>query len=681
MTPISVIVYINGTLFYPSSITVTATRNELARFQVELPGIPEWDLLPPRSHGVVFYTDSVSQTWRMLVEGEYISDSKVKTSDGRRNVTLEFRSLFGCIESATNATLSSLAFRGTDAVGAALDIVANSRSTKPTGDPTKDIQPLAALVESLGASSLIASNFFPELMKLILLRIPVEAFYMVERKVLEKIFALPDAQIVRVMEPARVKAMSAVYNQQRAQEGQTLLSIINDYEQIMFYQHVPVLSPPYYGDAGKIPELFFLPLLYNVVPPACNVVFLDQTAEYARSRNLAVEPTRVITKLPIKEGGPVASVYMANNVVDSKDVGLEAVTQYNSNSPAIGATHTMLSPDELHRGVNAHTMNVNFTQFTSNNTSVASWSTYFSLATRHYFATVTGQYRTSSLTCVFLPYILVGVPCVVEDYVGPFHGFVESVTHILSNSSAPKTILSISQVRPAYVQGTRNKTPPLPNWLNSDFTPSGIKSAGKSKLGTWGNILGQNARSEVGQGSNHSAMVPGEDIVVNGETAADVVNDNYSKQQINMDAIVSKVFPVPVYDENLQSAKFSSGTIAEGLRSSSDPNFAMMAYNWRPGVSFTQYAKFHNLKVTNVQDVYTNGSTPPATLFDVGALSVDGTPIFASPAKMNFTGKADSKYGVAELARGEKSGALYNPIGQRAALLAQASINRRITRC
>jgi hypothetical protein len=184
-------------------------------------------------------------------------------------------------------------------------------------------------------------------------------------------------------------------------------------------------------------------------------------------------------------------------------------------------------------------------------------------------------------------------------------------------------------------------------------------------------------------------MVPNRDIVVNGETSADVVNTNasdpgnYCKQQINMDDIASKVIPVPVYDEALSSGKFSSGTIADGLRMSSDPNAAQLAYNWRPGVSFTQYAKFHNLKVTNVQDIYTNGSTPPDTLFDVGAIAVDGTPIFSSPAKMNFTGtiKDESKYGVAALARGEKSGALYNPIGQRAALLAAAAIKRRITRC
>jgi hypothetical protein len=148
-----------------------------------------------------------------------------------------------------------------------------------------------------------------------------------------------------------------------------------------------------------------------------------------------------------------------------------------------------------------------------------------------------------------------------------------------------------------------------------------------------------------------------------------------------MDVIASKVIPVPVYDETLSSITFSSGTIADNLRMSSDPATALAAYNWRPGVSFTQYTKFHNLKVTAVQDVYTNGYTPPATLFDEGSISVDGTPIFSSPVKLTFTGNANSKYGVVELARGEKTGAFYNPVGQRAALLAAAAINRRITRC
>jgi hypothetical protein len=688
MTPFSVIIYINGVLFYPNSVTVTATRNDLARFSVVLPAVPEFELLPPRSHCVVFYTDHVSQLWRMMVEGEYIGVSKSKTSDGHRHTTLEFRSLFGIIQSATNTNLSSLAFRSTDVAKDALIMMGTGRQITSSGSKLVDTPTTLSLVSAFDNPQATASVLFPILMESILKRIPVEGYYWEERRIKQKLFALPDFDIVSTVTPVMFKQMSEFYSNMLSQEGQTILSLMKDYENLIFYQHIPMLSPPEYAEAGIIPEMLFTPELLNVVPPACNVVFSDQIAELSYTRDFANEPTRVILKLGMAEGKSVPVIYMANNVIDSKDVGLEARTTYNAHSPSIGATHDLYSPDELHRGVViAPPISVNYTQFSPNSTSSSDWTFYYDQAARYYYSKEQGNYRNANLSCVFLPYILPGVPCLVEDYTSPFHAHVESITHVLSNDAAPRTLLTLSQVRPAYVHGSRNKTPPIPNWVNHAFAPSGIRGLEKKK-GTWELLLGRNRADLYGE-ARHGAMVPPDKLVVSGTSAADTVafpksngttTYNFNKEQINMDAIASEVIPVPIYDEKLQSAKFSSGTIAEKLRTMPEPHFAMQAYNWRQGISVTQYARFHNVPVDGFSDVITQGATPPATLFKQDN-SVDGTPLFSSPANMQFTGDAASKYGVAELVRGQNSGALHNPVGQRAALLAAAAINRRITRC
>ncbi len=90
-----VVIYINGVRFDPSSATYSAEEGGEYRFSVDVPAVADWDILPARSHGALFFTDPVTQLWRFMAEGEYVSVSKAKSATGSRQRTLHFRSIFG----------------------------------------------------------------------------------------------------------------------------------------------------------------------------------------------------------------------------------------------------------------------------------------------------------------------------------------------------------------------------------------------------------------------------------------------------------------------------------------------------------------------------------------------------------------------------------------------------------
>ena len=728
-----VIVYINGVLIDPISVSVTSTRNALSNFTIDVPGIPEWDILPARSPVAVFYADDVSNKWRLLVEGEYIAYNKVKTASGQRSVSLRCRSLHGCFEHATNLSVGSLACQpNTTDTARQLELIANGRVIAPTGTNTLDVPTTAGLLALAAKGSATVSVFFPELVRYVLSQMPVEAYYLYERRLAEKMFSLFDVEIQQTIDVRRLNILAENIRQQGYDDGATLMALLNRYESMFMYQHIPVLAPPIYGKSkdidsaaqrirntgapgvsdARIPELLFTPYLYDVIPPACNVIFQDQIQVLNRGEDFSATPTRVITTLTTAVGQNSPKVHMANNVTGSFDAATDLVAAYPGNNPGRGASHCVLSGDEMNRGVIAHPISIPLETVLGNNAAPeTSWENFFSQATRHYFSVVTGEYKTAQLTCVYLPMLVPGVTCLVEDLTGPFHGYIESVTHILSNDSAPQTVVDISHVRPAIIRDGVNMTPPLPIWLNAAFRPAGIGGTAISTAtntidtnGTWAQLFGVNAVDLVGGGKPHAAMVPESTITVGildsvkmpGGVRSDSDPNAYTEQHVDMDKLASKVVPVYTFDKDAQFKGISENTIADTLRKSADPNLAMRAYNWRPGVSLSQYVNFHALAVTGLGEAIDavnseTGGQPPETLFNVSDLNKDGTPFFSAPIRAVFQGTygIDKKtlevttngadhYGAYKL--DTVNGKRYNPTRQLSMLTIKDAINRRITK-
>jgi hypothetical protein len=228
--------------------------------------------------------------------------------------------------------------------------------------------------------------------------------------------------------------------------------------------------------------------------------------------------------------------------------------------------------------------------------------------------------------------------------------------------------------------------------LNASFLPSGIAA------GTWTKLVGNNAD----QNGAHAALVP-ENAVPTSTPLSVTVNEaptkddvvQYAKEQVDLDVLASKVINVGVYDATFNSATWSSGTIADGLRGTADPNAAMKQYNWRPGTGITQYAKFHGLPALSLGNADAVTTEPPAALFDTTALTTDGLAFFSSPARMTFEGtnpvkpltatqqdttvQNDKTYGSYTLAPGQSSGLYFNPERQKVAILIQKALTRNIT--
>lgn len=729
-----VMCYINGVRIDPITVSVTATRSEFASFAITVPGIPEWDILPPRSHVVVFYADPIAQTWRMLVEGEYIAYQKLKTASGQRQVSLTCRSLHGVFQSATNVSLGSVTYRQEipsgiqlSAVAKQSSVVANGRRIEPSGQTTLDVPSLPELMQIVSSSSTTASEFFPAMVRYVLSQLPVEAFYMHERFLIEKMFAFKDDAIAKMVDQRRMGMISNFYAQTRAEENQRLSDLLKTYEDMVMYQHIPLLAPPIYSPQEQIdstasstrrgdlpdnstvfiPELLFTPYLYNVIPPSCNVIFSDQIVTLSRTRDFAAEPTRVITKLNAAAGQDIVKIYMSNDVTDSFDAGTELITNTVGGNPAFGASHMFLSGEEHMRGVVAETVPIALNSVNGETKSPSStWERYFDQATRHYYAVASGSYRSADLSCVFLPTLVVGVPCLVEDLTGPFHGYVESVTHILSNDVPPQTQVRVSQVRPALWRNGIDVTPPLPIWLNTAYLPSGINGSVQQETtqsgrvhGTWAKLLGKNAVDAL-EAQSYSAMVPDGSIKVGTVASATVpalnpaVNEGgeYSVQQVNMDELASQVIPIPRYEKDYTFLGTSENTIADRLRAMADPNRAMAAYQWRPGVTLSQYAKFHGLKIIGQgsQIDAVNTGSPPEHLFDPSEVDRNPTRAFASPLRMLFVGNrpideqtkqlklSTTEYGSYRLERVD--GRLYSPVRQKTMLTIKAALDRRITK-
>lgn len=685
-----VVVYINGFRVDPVAVTVASRRDAFVTFSVSVPGIPEWDVLPPRSHVVVFYRDAVTRAWRLLVEGEFIGMTRTKTAEGQRLVELLCQSLFGVLSYATHISVVGAGNRPLTETGPAtvvtksLELVFNGRRISASGTPVPFMsiqQILDTILASTGPLSVY--KILTLFVRYLLSVMPVEAFYMHERFLVEKMYAIADAEIIKLLPARRLQDFLRGSAFQALSDHATLEEILKYIESLMMYQHISVVAPPLYSanrlaprDGAPppdtyacIPELLFTPYLYDVVPPACNVIFQDQIRSIVRSRDYIAEPTRVITKLTSPVGANLPMIYVANSVEESRTIG-ELVDRYEGVLPGNAATHEFLSVDELHRGVISRVVPIGFDTLVLANrgelspgsvgSTTSSLDYFWDSATRHLYREKTAEFRRASLTCAFLPMLVPGMPCLVEDYSGPFHGYIESVTHFLTNSSAPQTSVEISHAYPAYIIEGRSRTPPLPSWLNAAFRPNAIagikRGAARAEadaVGTWAKILGRNAFDIAFNEPAFSAAIPDQritaDIVYDKPVSAVNASDppNFDTQQVNMDILAGMVFPVLKFTADLSPAGKTSGTLAERFRGQADPLRAMECYNWRPGVTLAQYVVFHRLSIAGQSSLSATRANdldvvdePPAMLFEFRETSTDDVPkMFAAPMRMRYTGK------------------------------------------
>ena len=710
--PLRLVVYVNGIRFWPSNVSVSCPGDDLPTFTVEVPAVPEWRLLPARSHVAVFFSDPVTKIWRLLVEGEYEGWDHQRLATGVRRMSLRCRSLHAFWETTTYANAMASYGQDTGQSNGVVDLQRtaqlNGQIIQPSQNKNFQVASLNKLLSDTLTPDTRVSEFLMQLLGRIVLQTPVECFYSQARGTSQKMFCFQDKEIANAASQTIFKSIIGDrMNSMGFGPMDPIKQIYQRYESAVFYRHVGIVAPPIYS-GSIIPELLFLPHLYNIVPPVCNVVFRDQIQGSSPSRSFLLEPSRVVGMLQYPGGpGTLPPYYMVNNSYESSRA--DQNTPANSVSPGMGMTHGSFTEEDFIGGVRLHKVDLRFEKVTpatagvTEKAATAGLLTYIDAAMRHAFAIEKGNARTASYHCSFMPYIQPGFPCLIEDGDIPVHGFIERVEHQISPTSQPCTIIMVTQIREAYVVQGLNRTPPLPTWMNSHFLPKNIDT-------TYQKLFGPNNVSGV-LGAR-GAMVNGPQLVTETLPRLPV---GANADQVNMDALAGLVIPVPQYDDQyILQGPVTAITIADRLRASADTQNAMLAFQYRAGTSLWQYSVMHNLDTgyaslrrpdlasfaaaSSVDDSSTlndASNDPPEDLSPSTANDIDsdGHPMFGHPLGMQMTKSADAtpvvsyppgqkatQYGVYELvAEGFLTQSLISPMRQQIARMIAESLRPGIT--
>ena len=773
-----VAVYINGILFAPRSVGFVAQQGALHQFTVDLPAVFQWDILPARSHGAVFFIDPVIKKWRLMCEGEYSHTERAKQGTGQRFRSLVFRSLHGYWNTTTYNTIASIVTpsnQDTNIVNETLKaraagrtfIFAEGEGEDEEGNTLIKIPSINALIDEATVGGDKVSYFVPVLLRNMAAQTPIECFYFYHRQLLQKMHTLPDTTITSVINYQMLNGIiKDGWNNYGLGPSAQISSVIAAYEATIFYHHTPIPAPPLLNDQpgmpprkaaedaedvswlsgdpkfapsqaeiqamktqkatpqpvsnmDKIPEVVFIPHLYACIPPVCNIIFADQVVNASMSRAFLDEPSRVISQLSTGMLGDftVPVLYMANDVTQAT-----AVVEPETDPPApFKTTHSLLSEEELMRGVNPVTRSLGLEKLgldqiaEQSQNPEATLQGFIESATRHEYMLARGEVRTCSLVCTFLPYLVPGFPCLVEDSTGPFFGMISSVQHSMPCQGQPVTSVMITHMREAYILEGKNRTSPIPVWLNEKFRPTQINQTYKELL----KIGDTDARKQ------QSAMAPDSEInndisnasidqptMVAAQTAAGLnpndpnqtgdqyltaasdsvrqVQDFYLKNaQPNFDALASQVVGVPTYSSMYEMTKAPGigSTIAARLRRFPSPELAFLQFQYREGVLLSEFISFHNLQGNREQidEVFTLEELPE----DLNPDQKNGHPLFGSPTGMDFVGQTQLKdpnsiYGIYTLAKGDGSAAAGQSVGisivrQKAARTIKQAINRMIS--
>lgn len=635
-----VIIYINGVLFHPRAVNITASQGGYVSFSVDLPAVKEWTILQKRSHAAVFFVDPVTRAWRFLCEGEYTGKSYSKTGEGNRSLQLAFDGIHAAWQRTKYTNLVGVLTSGVASASQSqspgsviLAAKANGRNIDSIEDAEFGISDLNSMIESTTTEGTRISAFLPNFVKVASQQTPVDAYYMAARRWTRKMYAPPDDEIKNLIDYRR--AQDVIFNGPNSfglGPNATLDQIIRTYEDLAMYQHTPVLSPPMYGASSPvpvIPETMFIPHLYHVVPPASNVVFRDQVSTISETRDFTKEPTRVVAQLESTIDISIPKYYMANS-----RGGVDVIAAASTSGIRAGGavTHDFLSSEEMEMGVIPEVVGVGLEKVsnpdTGNGEASPTLENYMDQAAKHHFEVSRARAYRKSVMCTFLPYVVVGFPCLIEDASGPFFGIVESVQHQLPSTDNPSTLLTVSHVRDAYIQDEKNRTPYPPTWLNAKFRVSQVSK-------TYDELFGRNAFSSSG----FSAMLPDRDLVSTDPDLDDVFSSYLALERPNLDELAAKVIPVPRYSADLsQIIDDNQKPIADVIRSTSpNPNRRFLEYQYRAGVTLTEYSEFHNLRTQLTLETDSADTRPPDDL-SIGRGQLGGDPLFGSPYALTFVG-------------------------------------------
>ena len=650
MTHYSVVVYINGTRFFPRGVSVSANVGELLSFTVDVTPVAEWAILPPRSHVVVFFVDPVTESWRMLCEGEFVGFTRSKNQQGQRSRTLMCRGLHGYVEQAKYLNVAGLLNNTASVTGSLVDIKARADangsavSTSPASDAYDAPVGLTNILLATTGLSASPNQMVAAVLKGMTEQTNVEAVYAVARKVYQKWYSITDTSITRWVDSMRfVDLAQNGFNFGGLNAETTIGEVMRTYLSLLSYRPVPLLAPPYYAPSDVpsadtsttviSPELMFLPTLYNTIPPACNVIYNDQITHLDGTVDYRASCTRVVgqvSSLLLQSSANLPLFYMANN-----NQGVDTVAESSTLTDAHMVTHGALSTHERDMGIITSyvPLTVEKTLPVLSNAAAKTGvvtdsgeilNKYFKMAVRTAYDATQGESKVVSVGTIFLPYLAAGFTCLIEDGDTPILGYIESITHVLPQGAAPTTNLVVSQVHECFVRDGQTRTAPMAVSINAAFAPSRVAD-------TYTKLFGTN-NDQVGGAI--ATMVPPAAFIK--ESVEDPNDETSASYQVNMDKLASQVVAVPRYANDGTVTLAYSTPHADRLRTASTGNLTQTLYNaqYRAGMSLSDYMIAHDVIPNGVDpdtidDASTPGHLPPAQLTTPDPAR--GNPLFAAP--------------------------------------------------
>jgi hypothetical protein len=608
--PVQLVAYINGVRMYPSACSVSANVGDTATFSLTFPAVAEFMLLPPRSHAAVFFVDPVAGYWRLLVEGELSNINRSKQGEGERSLALQFDSLHGAWKyfsyGAALETVSSVPAQQIS-IGLGRVITTDTKTTLST---------FSSIVQKSIGTSFDLASVVTGVARNALTQSPLESFYNESRKAFQKIVSVEDDRIKSLL---NAQFLSLVTNM-GAQLGESLntqlAEIVSSLLGLGFYTQTTVLAPPT-GTSG-IQEQAYLPTLFFVVPPVCNVIFKDQVTRFEYSRSYRVEPTRAVTQLQI--GGSNNSNLPTYSLVRPGQV---ANITGNDSAAALTAASNLYgvyTNEEVVRGMVPIIDSFEFHKLvgTLENATSQQHKDFIQSALEYQFSVNRAARRSTNVICAWLPYVQPGFPIVVEDSNGPIYGYLAGVSHSLSVDGSPMTVLQITNVVDLSVWSSngvlRQTTPSLPSWMNTKFAP-------RSTEETYRELLGPN--------------------LVEGNPQASCVK--LGTPEADLGQLLGEVVSVPQLSENA-AVTWSSGKIAEAVRARGTRG--ILEYQYRFGTSLSSYVQFHSLQHSGPVDDF--------ALTPVQQLGADAEPMFGIPsaiADRKITETTNERQKVAKLIR------------------------------
>jgi hypothetical protein len=569
--------YINGFLFWPRAVSIIAQAGGDLMFSIDVPSVPEWDFLPPRSHCAVFFVDTVKKYWRFMCEGEYTSVTRSKSGTGERTRQLNFRSLLGYLKTTSyisvfdpptikgaqkKENINTIAYANANDKG----IIFDSTGELKAGT----FNELNTLISTALKGNLNKfSSFIPEFINSCTQQTPVEAFYSKARRVPDKQVTIVDEAIVGFFKGSFFESLLTGYNSIYLGPNVMLDQIVRAYENFGFYLSTPVLAPKLTVD-NKINEFVYIPNLYAVLPPICNVIFQDQINSSSFERAYLNEPTRIIALLQNSSlTSQSVPVYYISTLTDGGQIS--TTTEIHKDTDEI--SHSLISEEERIRGVNVQQASISLAMLNVGNkddeVKNANIEKYMAAATEHHFFMARGEARRGNLSCVFLPYAVAGFPCLIEDTSGSFYGMIDSVQHLLPCSGRPTTTLSVSFINEVKGNIATAQYPKPQPWLNTDFI--------QNTNITYNKLLGTTQ------------------------------TEDYEKDWINWAA--NFVAVQYVTDGVISTLNINGDKIGEAFRSGPFPAKEMLEFQYRQGMSLSEYARFHSLDVSESFD--SSSSNPP----------------------------------------------------------------------